>query len=243
MLNPSKVEVPRPISSSTDEAPGRRRVQDARGLLHLDHERGLSAGDVVRRPDAREDAVHERDLGFAGRHERSGLRHDAQQRHLPEIGGLAPHVGSGQDDELAGPAIERHVVWHERTAGHDPPFDHRVAAVEDGQLVAVVDVRLDVVVDCGDLGQRGEDVQGGERPRGCLNPGRFAGDRAPQDVEDLELALHDPLVGPEHLLFVLLERGRDEALPAGNRLLAVIVGRHGVQVRLGDLDVSTRTRG
>ena len=46
-----------------------------------------------------------------------------------------------------------------------------------------------------------------------------------------------PLVGAEHLLFVVLERRRDEALAAGDRLLAVIVGGHGVQVRLRDLDV------
>src|SRR5205823_6291768 len=54
---------------------------------------------------------------------------------------------------------------------------------------------------------------------------------------NLELALENPLVGAEHLLFVLLQRRRDEALAAGNRLLAVVIGRDGMEVRLRDLDV------
>ena len=44
------------------EAAGRRRVQDVRRLLHLDHERRLAARDVVGRADAREDAIDDRQL-------------------------------------------------------------------------------------------------------------------------------------------------------------------------------------
>ena len=58
-----------------------------------------------------------------------------------------------------------------------------------------------------------------------------------QLLEDLQLALEDPLVGAEHLLLVLLQRRRGEPLAAGNRLLPLVVGRDGVQVRLRDLDV------
>ena len=175
------------------------------------------------------------ELRLAGRHERAGLRHEADERHLAQVGGLAAHVRPGQDDELAVPAVELRVVGHERVGA--VALDDRVPAVEDRQLVAVVDVRLDVVVQRGGFGERGEHVERGGGPRGVLDARRLGGDRGAQRLEHLDLALEDPLVGAEDLLFVLLERRRDEALAAGNRLLAVVVGRHRVQVRLRDLDV------
>src|SRR6185503_7682827 len=52
-----------------------------------------------------------------------------------------------------------------------------------------------------------------------------------------ELALQYPFVGAEHLVLVLLERGRDEALAAGNRLLTEVVARDVRQVRFRNLDV------
>ena len=109
--------------------------------------------------------------------------------------------------------------------------------VDDRHLVAVVHVRLGVVVDGRRFGERGEHVERGQGARGGLNARRFGGDRRAQRLEQLELALEDPLVGAEHLLLVFLQRRRDEALAAGDRLLAVVVGRHGVQVRLRDFDV------
>src|SRR5204863_498964 len=56
-------------------------------------------------------------------------------------------------------------------------------------------------------------------------------------LEELELALDDPLVGAEHLLLVLLQGRGDEALAAVYRLLALVVGRDGAHVRFRDLDV------
>ena len=64
-----------------------------------------------------------------------------------------------------------------------------------------------------------------------------AATRPAQLLEELDLALQDPLVGAQDFLFVLLQRRRDEALAAGDGLLAVIVRRHRVQVRFRDLDV------
>ena len=87
-----------------DQAARGRGVQDVGGLLHLDHERRVAARDVVRCADAREDAIDQRDLRLARRHERSGLRHDAEQRGLPQVGRLAAHVRAGEDHQLAGRA-------------------------------------------------------------------------------------------------------------------------------------------
>ena len=79
-LRPSKVAVPRPISSRITRLRDVARVQDVGGLLHLDHEGGLAAGDVVGRADPREEAIDDRQLGAARRHERAGLGHQAEQR-------------------------------------------------------------------------------------------------------------------------------------------------------------------
>ena len=68
-LRPSKVEVPRPISSSTTRLCEETVCRDVGGLLHLHHERGLAAGDVIGGADAREDAVDDRQLCVLCGHE------------------------------------------------------------------------------------------------------------------------------------------------------------------------------
>ena len=68
-----------------DETARRGGVEDVRRLLHLHHERRVAPGDIVRRADASVDTIDERDLGLARRHERASLRHDADERRLPEV--------------------------------------------------------------------------------------------------------------------------------------------------------------
>jgi hypothetical protein len=62
MLMPSKVEVPRPISSRISRLSFVALLQDVRHLGHLHHERGLPRRKVVRSAHARVDAVHNADL-------------------------------------------------------------------------------------------------------------------------------------------------------------------------------------
>jgi len=94
------------------------------------------------------------------------------------------------------PPLKRDVVRHERLGGGRPPLHHRVARFDDDHFVAVVDVRFDVVVDGGGLGQRAERVERGQRARRRLDARRFGRDRAAQQLEDLQFALEDPLVAP-----------------------------------------------
>ena len=98
-------------------------------------------------------------------------------------------------------------------------LDDRMTAVGDDHLVAVVHVRLGVVGDRRGLGQRRQHVERRQGARRVLDPRRLGGHARAQLLEDLQLALEDPLVGAEHLLFVFLERRRREPLAAGNRLL------------------------
>ena len=98
-------------------------------------------------------------------------------------------------------------------------------------------VRLDVVRQRGGFRQPRKHVERGQRARRLLNARRLGRDTSAQLFEQLDLALENALVGAQHLLFVFLQRRRDEPLAAGDRLLAVIVGRDRVQIRLRDLDV------
>ena len=186
-------------------------------------------------PDAREDAIDDGQLGAPRRHERSRLRDEREQRDLAQIRALAPHVGPGQNHELAVGRVEQHVVRDERVG--DVPLDDRMPRLGRLHLVALVHVRLDVVVDRGRFGQPGQHVERRDGARRVQNARRLAGHARAERLEQLELARQNPLVGAEHLIFVVLERGRDEALAAGNRLLARVVGRHRAEVRFRHLDV------
>ena len=154
MLRPSNVDVPRPISSSTTRLRDVARVQDVGGLLHLDHERRLAAGDVVGRADAGEDAIDDRHLRLARRHERSDLRQQRDQRRLAQVGGLAAHVRAGQDRPAAGVVPFRSMSFGTNGIGRRCRSTTGCRAVGDDELVAIVDVRLGVVGDRGGLGER-----------------------------------------------------------------------------------------
>ena len=116
-------------------------------------------------------------------------------------------------------------------------LDDGMPDVDGDELVAGVHHRLGVVLGGCRLGERREDVERSQPPSGLLNPRRLGGDAGAQPLEDRDLELETALVGAEDLLFVLLERRRDEPLAAGDRLLAVVVGRNVAEVRLRDLDV------
>ena len=114
-----------------------------------------------------------------------------------------------------------------------------MAAVADGELVAVVHVRLDVVAERRRFRQPGKHVERGERTRRVLDACGVEGHARAQAFEQLDLALEDALVGAQNFLFIFLQRGRDEPLAAGDRLLTVVVARHRVKIRLRDFDVVT----
>src|SRR5204863_1076024 len=76
-----------------------------------------------------------------------------------------------------------------------------------------------------------------DRPRRALQRGDAGGDLGPQRLEQLALARLDALTRGEDRVLVLLERRRDEALAVGDRLSALIVRRHRVEIGLRDFDV------
>src|SRR5215207_7122492 len=117
-----------------------------------------------------------------------------------------------------------------------------MADVRRDDLVAVVHMGLGVVTRGRRFGQTRQYVDACDRARGVHHTGRFRGNTLAQRLEYLELTRDDPFVGAENLLLVVLQLRRDVTLAAGYGLLANEVGRHGVQIRLGDFDeVSKRT--
>ena len=99
-----------------NEAARRGVVQNIGRLAHLHHEGGLPARQIVARPDAREDAVHQVNPRLHRRNERARVRQQHQQRHLADIRALARHVRPGNESnlrEFRRAARQRRVIRHE----------------------------------------------------------------------------------------------------------------------------------
>ena len=58
----------------------------------FDEERALSFCEKIARADARENSVHDTDVGLGRGHERADMRHQGDQRDLSDIGGFSCHV-------------------------------------------------------------------------------------------------------------------------------------------------------
>ena len=99
MERPSKVDVPRPISSRMTKAALGGVVDDVRCFVHLDHEGGLAAREIVVRADAGENAIDQADLRALRRDKAADLRHQHDQRDLADIGRFTRHVRPGDDGQ------------------------------------------------------------------------------------------------------------------------------------------------
>ena len=117
------------------------------------------------------------------------------------------------------------------------PLDDRMSGIGCDQIVPGMHHRLRVVQRGRRISQSAQHIEGRECPGRVLNPRRRRRDLGPHRFEQGQLTVGDFLVGPEHLLLVILQRRGDEALAAGDGLLAMVVGRDVGQVRLRDLDV------
>jgi hypothetical protein len=135
MLMPSKVLVPRPISSSTIRLRGV-------ALFRMLAVSCISTIKVLR-PRARSSLAPTRvntrstrpSSALARGHEGAGVGQDGQHRHLADVGGLAGHVGAGDQISWLVGVVQQRVVGHEALAGQG--LDHRVSPVADAQYVAL----------------------------------------------------------------------------------------------------------
>ena len=110
----------------------RGQIQDCRDLAHLHQKCRAAAREIVRRADAREDAVGDRQPRLLGGNERAHLRQQHDQRRLAQIGGLAAHVRAGDQQDLVRGAVQVQRVGHESLALlFEEQFDHRMASAQD----------------------------------------------------------------------------------------------------------------
>jgi hypothetical protein len=146
--SPSKVAVPRPISSRMTSARS-GLVEDRGGLDHLDHEGRASARQIVGGADAREQPVDDADAG-ARRHEGAHLRQERDQRVLAQEGRLTRHVRAGDQPDRPASAPPRREVAGIGDEGLAVAFQRlprrRVAAALDRERQRAVDFGPDVVV-------------------------------------------------------------------------------------------------
>ena len=155
--------------------------------------------------------------------------------HLPQDGRLARHVWTGQQHD-ARCVVEVDVVGDElsrrKCALH---YGVPAALQREGHLVGHRGTRI--FVSCGRIRKALQHVEWSEVIRRILNPMQSLTDRVPQAVQNLPLSNQCLLLCAQHSSFVFLEFGGDEPFGAGEGLAPVVILRHRIAVRLGDLDV------
>ena len=212
-----------------------RVVHDVRGLVHLHHESRLTAGEIVVRADPGENAIHQSNLGARCRDKTSDLRHQDNQRDLPDVGRLPGHVRPGDDGQSHPFAVEIGVVRHKLFFGQIL-IEHRMASVADHQAQRIVQRRPGITVKPRRLRERADHVERPNRRRRLLDRLQFAQRLLAQGLEKLVLELSRLFVRAQNLRFHFLQLRRDETLAADGRLLANITFRDIPQIRFRHLD-------
>ncbi len=112
-----------------------------------------------------------------------------------------------------------------------------MAAFDDFEGVAFVELRLAVIPLAGEHGPAGEDVELGEGVGGAGEGDGFVEDGGDEVGEEGLFAGEGVFLGVEDLLFFGAQILGDVALAVHGRLAADVVGRDEVEIGLGDLDV------
>ena len=131
-------------------------IQNRSDLTHFHQESRSPAGEVVAGAYARKDAVDDGKFSLARGNERAGLRHQGDQRGLPQIGGLAAHVRAGDQEELLGLRLEVQIVGDKALAALPQElFNDRMPPADDQELAAGGEFRPGVTAVGRQLGERG----------------------------------------------------------------------------------------
>ena len=210
--------------------------QHGRHLGHLHHEGGLPRAQVVGRADAGKHPVHHPDPGGTGGDEAAHLRHEHDEGHLTHIGGLARHVGSGDDGQPVLAAVHMGIVGNKEGI-FQHPLHHRVAALFDVDDPAVVHRGAAIAVLRRYGGERTQHVQVAYAPRHSLHLAHPLGSGIPQMAEQLILQRRHPALGGQNLVLQLLQLLGEKPLAVHQGLLADVILRHQAVVAFGHLDV------
>ena len=102
--------------------------------------------------------------------------------------------------------------------------------------------RPNVVARAGQFGESGQHIDFGKRLRRRLKSRGGGGNHLAKLDEYVELPLRQLVLGGEDLLFVLLELRRDVTLGVFERLLANVIRRHLLAMRVRDFEVIAEHR-
>ncbi len=216
---------------------GRYVVQNIRRFEHLHHERGFALRNVVRRSHTGEYLVHYSYMGFGGGNETAYLRHEHDERGLPQQCALTRHVRSGYYDNLLLFVIQMHAVGNVLFPDVHKRLYDRMSSVLYIYFATVVELRTGVVPLSGNDGERQQHVDLGNGRRGRLQTRNHGAQILYELRVYARFDSQNTLLGAENLLLVLFELLCDVSFCVFERLLANPVGRHFVLVRVADFDV------
>src|SRR5664280_2854327 len=138
-----------------------------------------------------------------------------------------------------GCVVEIEIVGDEANGGSGDLhlLDHRVTPFDNFDVRAIFKLGTAVVAIGSERGKRSEYIDFRQRQRSLPDASRLGGDGGAQLRKQAPLDLDYLLLGVEYLHLVLFQLRRGKALGVDQGLLAFVLPRREVQVRLGDLEV------
>ena len=175
-------------------------------------------------------------MGVVGGDEAAHLRHQDDQRHLTHVGGLAGHVGAGDDADAVLLRTHDGVVGDEQGVGAHF-LHHRMAAALNFNNAGLVHRGTAVVVFHRHGGKGAKRIQLGDKGRRQLDAGDGRRQPGAQGGEQLVLQRGVAVLGGEDIVLQILQLLSDVALAVDQRLLADIVVGHLIPEGVGYLDI------
>ena len=212
-------------------------VQDLRGFKHFEHEGGLRVGHVVGGANAGVDGVNRPQAAARGGHVAAHAGQQHNQGDLPHVGGLAAHVGAGDDLHFL-LAQQAAVVGDEAAAARliQARFHHGVAALGNVNAGFPRELGRGPVQRQGAFGQGAQRVEGGQcrgQPTQCGNVGLQL---VQQLVEQPFFTGQGAVLRGQGLVFKGFELGGDVTLGVFQGLAAAVVVGHLAGLALADFD-------
>ena len=219
-----------------DQAPVRNIVKDTGCLRHLYHKGGFARRNIIGCAYPGKYLIDVPDACRFGRHVRSHLRQQHNQRRLSEQGRFTRHVWTGNHDDLLFVVVECQVVGNVLFADRELLFDHRMTPAFDLKQIAVVHIRAGVFVLNCHCGERAQTVDLGRQAGIELNGLVIFCQRIDQIVEKGGFERQNTLFSPQNFGLILFQLLRNITFRIDQRLLADPFVRDFVLVHVAHLD-------
>ena len=133
-------------------------------------------------------------MAAGSRYKGADLRHQRDQCILAHVRGFTCHVGAGDDQAAVCTTVQGGIIGYKHAA-FQHLLHHRVAALHDGQLVALIHSGAAVVVFRSHLRQRSQHIQLSNGVSGALDAVQLGTDALQQLVKQAARQRDEPLVG------------------------------------------------